>query len=305
MPALVVGTRGSKLALTQTDIVVDALRAANPDLDVRVRIVRTEGDRDTRTSLAELGGRGVFVKELEEALLMGEIDLAVHSLKDLPTELPLGLVIAAVPERADARDALVSRDGAPLAAHPPGARVGTGSARRAAQVLALRPDLRTLDIRGNVDTRLRRLDEGAYDAIVVAMAGLSRLGLAHRASEVFDPAVITPAVGQGALAVEARGSDDLALEALRPLDHELTRVCIEAERAFLRRLGAGCRFPAGAHATLDQGSVRVIGALAERPGAPVVRGELRGAPADAERLGAALAEELAARAGLPLAEVST
>lgn len=303
MPTLVVGTRGSKLALAQTSIVVEALRAANPGLDVRVQTIRTEGDRDARTSLAKLGGRGVFVKELEQALLMGQIDLAVHSLKDLPSELPLGLVIAAVPERGDSRDALVSRDGAPLSALPPGAKLGTGSARRAAQALALRPDLRALDIRGNVDTRLRRLDEGAYDAIIVAMAGLARLGLERRACEVFEPEVLTPAVGQGALAVEARGSDDVALEALRPLDHEPTRVCVEAERAFLRRLGAGCRFPAGAHATLDRGALRLLGALAERPGAPVVRSELRGAPGDAERLGAALAEELAARAGLRLAEV--
>jgi hydroxymethylbilane synthase len=303
LPPLVVGTRGSRLAMAQTHLVVDALRAANPDLDIEVRTIRTEGDRDTRTSLAELGGRGVFVKELEEALLMGEIDIAVHSLKDVPPELPLGLVIAAVPGRADPRDALVSRDGASLAALPPGARVGTGSARRAAQLLALRPDVRPEDIRGNVDTRLRRLDEGSYDAIIVAIAGLSRLGLEGRVTEALDPEVMTPAVGQGALAVEARGSDDVALAALRVLDDPAARVCVDAERAFLRRLGAGCRFPAGALASLEGGVLHLRGALAERPGAPVIRGEVRGAPDDRAALGAALAEELASRAGLPIAEV--
>lgn len=303
MPALVVGTRGSKLALAQTNLVVEALRAAHPELDVRVQVIRTEGDRDPRTSLTELGGRGVFVKELEEALLMGEIDAAVHSLKDVPSELPLGLVIAAVPERADPRDAVVSRSGKPLEALPKGARVGTGSARRAAQLLALRPDARPEDIRGNVDTRLRRLDQGAYDAIIVAAAGLSRLGLRSRAAELLDPEVMTPAVGQGALAVEARSSDDFALEVLRALDHAPTRVCVEAERAFLRRLGAGCRFPVGALADLEDGALRIRGAIAEQPGAPVIRGELRGDPEERERLGAKLAEELASRAGLPLAEV--
>ncbi len=303
MPSLVIGTRGSRLALAQTRLVVEALRAAKPEVDVEVRIIRTEGDRDTRTSLGELGGRGVFVKEIEEALLMGEIDAAVHSLKDVPTDIPFGLVIAAVPERADPRDALVSRAGERLSALPVGARVGTGSGRRAAQLLALRPDLRPVDIRGNVDTRLRRLDEGAFDAIIVAVAGLSRLGLEGRMTETLEPMVMTPAVGQGALAVEVRGSDDVALDAFRALDHEPTRLCVEAERAFLRRLGAGCRVPVGALASLEAGVLHIVGALAEAPGAPVVRGALRGSPADAERLGAALAEELASRAGVTLAEV--
>lgn len=303
MPPLVVGTRGSRLARAQTSLVVDALRATRPDIDIDVRMIRTEGDRDTRTSLSELGGRGVFVKEIEEALLMGEIDAAVHSLKDVPSEIPLGLAIAAVLERADPRDALVTRDGASLRTLPAGARVGTGSGRRAAQLLALRPDLRPVDIRGNVDTRLRRLDEGAFDAIIVALAGLQRLGLEARATEVLDPAVMTPAVGQGALAIETRGSDDFALDAFRALDHEPTRRCVEAERAFLRRLGAGCRVPVGALASLEADGLRLIGALAEAPGTPVVRGELRGAPDDAERLGASLAEELASRVGLTLAEV--
>jgi hydroxymethylbilane synthase len=221
----------------------------------------------------------------------------------MPSELPLGLVIAAVPERADPRDAVVSRNGEPLEALPAGARVGTGSPRRAAQLLALRPDLRPEDIRGNVDTRLRRLDQGAYDAIIVAAAGLSRLGFQARAAELLDPEVLTPAAGQGALAIEARGSDDFALEVLRALDHAPTRVCVEAERAFLRRLGAGCRFPVGALATLEDGVLRITGAIAERPGAPVIRGELRGGPDERERLGTSLAEELASRAGLPLAEV--
>lgn len=303
MRSLVVGTRGSRLALAQTALVVDALRAANPDLHVETRVIRTEGDRDVRTSLAELGGRGVFVREIEEALLMGAIDLAVHSLKDLPADTPLGLVIAAVPERGDARDALVSRGGVPFAALPPGARVGTGSGRRAAQALALRPDLRTEDIRGNVDTRLRRVEEGASDAVIVATAGLDRLGLRERATEIFEPAVMTPAVGQGALALEVRGSDDAALAAVGPLDHAPTRACVEAERAFLRRLGAGCRLPVGAYATIEGEGLRIVGMLAKEAVGPIARADLRGGLADGERMGVALAEEIAARAGLRIEEV--
>ncbi len=289
---LVVGSRGSRLALRQTELVVGPLRERHPDLQIDVREIRTEGDRRPEDSLTQIGGQGVFVKELESALLRGEIDFAVHSLKDMPADLAPGCEIAAVPQRGDPRDALVSRHGATLADLPAGARVGTGSARRAVQLCALRPDVEAVDIRGNVDTRVRKVDEGQFDGAVLAVAGLERLGLLARATEIFAPDVMLPAVGQGALAVEARADDAELLALLEALDHRETRLACEAERAFLQRLGGGCRLPFGALAEIDDETLRIRGFISNADGARMFRGEVSGREEDAISLGATLAESL-------------
>lgn len=293
--ALIAGTRGSRLALRQTGLVIDLLRARDRERAIEAREVRTEGDRRAGESLAAIGGQGVFVKELEAALLRNEIDFAVHSLKDVPADLAPGLTLAAIPARADPRDALVSRSGAPLAALPAGVRIGTGSARRAVQLRALRPDLEPLDIRGNVDTRVRKVDEGAYDAAVLALAGLERLGLLERAAELFDPAVMLPAVGQGALCVEARADDRELLELLVQIDDRDARAACEAERAFLQRLAGGCRLPFGALAERDGAALRARGFISDATGERVLRAETSGAPGAARALGVALAEALLAQ----------
>jgi hydroxymethylbilane synthase len=238
-----------------------------------------------------MGGRGVFVAELEQALLAGEIDIAVHSLKDLPVEETPGLAIAAIPRREDPRDALVARGGLSLVQLPPGAVVGTGSPRRACQVAALRPDLRIKGIRGNVDTRLRKVDEGQYDAVVLAAAGLSRLGCLNRATEVFSPDVFLPAVGQGALAVQVRADDQEAYEVAAALDDAATRAAVTAERALERRLGGGCHAAVAALAEARDGRLW-LRALAGRPSGEMVRGQAEGPEAEAEATGIRLAEEL-------------
>ena len=287
---LVVGTRGSRLALRQTELIVQALQDRQPETQLKVREVRTEGDRRPEASLAQIGGQGVFVKELEAALLCGDVDLAVHSLKDVPTELAPGLALAAMPPRGDPRDALVARCG--LAELPAGARVGTGSARRSVQLQGLRPDLTLVDVRGNVDTRIRKVDEGELDAVVLAAAGLERLGLLER-GEIFPSDQLIPAVGQGALAIEARADDEELLDLLAALDHRETRLACDAERAFLRRLGGGCRLPFGALATIEPGeTLRVRGFISDQDGVRRFRSEERGPVSEAEAVGVRLAARL-------------
>ena len=298
--AFTVGTRGSRLALRQTELVVDALRRAHPDREFVVRTVATEGDRRPDASLRVIGGRGVFVKALESALLAGEIDLAVHSLKDVPTELAPGLTLAAVTERGDVRDALVSRTGARLAALPAGARVGSGSLRRAAQVLALRPDLRVVDIRGNVDTRLRKVTEGEVDAVLLAAAGLDRLGWLDRAAELLDPEVVLPAVGQAALTVEVRADDAELAELLAAVHHGPTAAATAAERAFLRGLGGGCAVPVGAYGRVAGGRLVLDGLVAAPDGSRTVRERAEGSAAEAESVGARLAEAVLAQGAASL-----
>ena len=298
----VVGTRGSRLALRQTDLMVQALRSHHPDLEIEVREIRTEGDRRPQESLSLIGGQGIFVKELEAALLRRDIDLAVHSLKDVPTELAPGLTLAAMPQRADPRDALVSRNNATLAQLPPGARVGTGSARRAAQIRALRPDIETIDIRGNVDTRIRKVDDGEFDAAVLAVAGLERLGLLDRAAEVLATDVMLPAVGQGALTIEARDDDSEVIDLLRAVDHRETRLACEAERAFMKRLGGGCLLPFGALATVDGDEVTAHGFIADAEGARAFRAKVSGAAGEAEAVGVQLAEALLAQGAAEFVE---
>jgi hydroxymethylbilane synthase len=299
-----VGTRASALALTQTGMVADELAAAG---DLRTELVRitTDGDRLTG-SLVALGGTGVFVTALREALLDGRCDVAVHSLKDLPSGPADGLVLGAVPEREDPRDALCARDGLTLATLPPGSRVGTGSPRRAAQLRAARPDLVILDIRGNVDTRLRRVAPGDLDAVVLARAGLARLGRLDAVTDVLDPATMSPAPGQGALAVEVRDATSTdagspLARALAAVDHEPSRLAVTAERALLARLEAGCAAPIGAHARLADGELRLDTVVVRVDGSEQVR---RGAAVDLTAL-ATRAERLAAAAelGQEVAEV--
>ena len=247
---LVIGTRGSKLALAQTHWVAEALRSAHPDLDIEIRVIQTRGDatQAANVPLASFGEKGIFAKELESALLASEIDLAVHSMKDLEHTLPDGLVIAAVPPREDPRDALI---GSTLDALPPGARVGTGSVRRRALLLSRRPDLQILEIRGNIDTRLRKFREGQYDAICLAVAGLNRLGLQDNISEMLDPEWFTPDPGQGALAIETRLGDRRVRDYLLPLDDRNSSVTTAIERAFLRAMGGGCKTPLGALSVVE------------------------------------------------------
>ncbi len=291
-----IGSRGSPLALWQAEHVAGWLRERGHQVDIRVIV--TTGDRVLDRRLEAVGGKGAFLKEIEEALLAGEVDLAVHSLKDVPVALPEGLRVCAVLERADARDALVSASGLPLAGLPAGSRIGTTSLRRAALVHDLRPDLVVEDLRGNVETRLRRLREGRFDAVVLAMAGLGRLGRAAEVTEALDPAVFVPAPGQGAIAVECRSGDDAVAEAVAPLHHELTGRAVAAERAYLAALGGGCNVPLGAHVVLARAELRLVGFVAEVGGARRLwRGEAWGR--DPEALGRALADQVRARGAPP------
>jgi len=286
-----IGTRGSALARRQAEIVTEALRAQIPDLEIETLVLQTEGDRRSEVSLEEIGGQGVFVKDIELRLLQGEIDLAVHSLKDMPAESPQGLTLAAVLPRGDARDALVALAGKTLAELPAGARIGSDSRRRAVQLLALRPDVEVVSIRGNVDTRLRKVESGEYDAAVLAVAGLERLGLLEHATQVFTTRELLPAVGQGVLALQCRAGDDELIEGLKALDDRDTRAAITAERAFLRALGAGCRLPIGAYATVDGATMRIDGLLADESG-KAYRGKGSGPASTAEAMGKMLAYSL-------------
>src|SRR5579863_1799332 len=262
---LVIASRGSQLALWQAHWVEGQLTALGHEC--RIEIIKTTGDRITDVPLAKVGGKGLFTKEIEEALLDGRIDLAIHSLKDLPTEVPAGLALAAVPEREDPRDAMV---GARLSDLPEDAKVGTSSLRRAAQLRVTRPDLVIESVRGNLDTRLRKLDEGQYRAIVLAAAGLTRLGWANRIAEVLSPEVMCPAVGQGALAVGTRVEGE-ALQICGQWEHASTRAAVTAERAVLAALGGGCQVPIGAHAIVDGNALRLIGVVIAPDGSRAIR----------------------------------
>ncbi|MBU0513648.1 MAG: hydroxymethylbilane synthase [Proteobacteria bacterium] len=297
MMKLTIGTRQSPLAMTQARLVAGLLRAAHPGLEIELLPITTKGDRILDVPLAQVGGKGLFVKEIEEALLQKRADLAVHSMKDVPAELPQGLTIAAVPAREDCRDVLVCRRAAGLGDLPDGARVGTGSLRRAAQLLHLRPDLNVVGLRGNLETRLKKLTEQDLDAVVLAAAGMSRQGLAERITEFLDPAEFLPAVGQGALGIETREDDDRTNEVVRVLDDPSTRVALTAERAFLKRLEGGCQVPLACLARLDDGRMIVDGLIAGLEGTPYLRDQKTGPTGQAAALGAALAEELLSRGG--------
>ena len=301
---LVIGSRGSKLALWQAEQARERLLRLNPEIDIRIEIIKTTGDVKN-DPLKIIGGKGVFTKELEDALLDGRIDLAVHSLKDLPTILPEGLTISAICEREDARDALVLRsdlsiDNGSLANLPESAVVGTSSQRRLAQLKALRGDVTVTDLRGNVDTRIRKLDEGQYDAVILASAGLVRLGLQDRINVRIAIDEMLPAVGQGAIAIEVRSDNELAVETTAKLDHRETRLACLAERAFLRGLGGGCQLPIAAHATIDGDSINLDGLVAKSDGSEIWRDHLSGPAGQAEELGSALAAKLIERGATTL-----
>lgn len=294
---LIIGSRGSKLALWQAEQARARLQTLNPQLDVNIEIIKTTGDVKN-DPLSVIGGKGVFTKELEDALLDGRIDLAVHSLKDLPTILPDGLSISAICEREDPRDALVLRSGSKngsLLHLPDGAVVGTSSQRRLAQLKALRSDVVIRDLRGNVDTRIRKLDEGQYDAVILASAGLVRLGLQERISARIAISEMLPAVGQGAIAIETRSDNDFAVQMTSQLDHRETRLACLAERAFLRGLGGGCQFPIAAHAILDGDLLQLDGLVAKPDGSKIIRDSLSGPLINAEATGSKLAEQLMAQ----------
>jgi hydroxymethylbilane synthase len=292
---LVIGTRGSALARWQAGEVGRLLREAHPGLMVEEKIIVTTGDRTQTGPIIDAGGKGVWVKEIEEALLAGDIDLAVHSMKDVPAALASGLGIVAVPKRADPRDALVSRGGQALAALPPGSRVGTSSLRRVCQLRAERSDLKIELLRGNVDTRLRRVAEGAVDAAVLACAGLDRLGFGDRIAERLDAQRMLPAIGQGALALEARVADARVVELCRALADATAEVTVAAERALLAGLGVGCRTPVAGHATLNGERLTVAGLVGRPDASEMIRETLTGAPADAAAMGADLAKRLLER----------
>jgi hydroxymethylbilane synthase len=288
-----VGTRGSKLALVQTELVVAGLRARFPDVEFTTRVIRTEGDRRTRLPVSEIGDKGIFVRVIEQALLDGGIDLAVHSLKDVPSdgETP-GLELAGFPPREDPRDVVVAAGDAALDTLPPGSRVGTGSLRRLVQLRERRPDLEVVGIRGNVDTRLRKLDDGEYDAIVLAAAGLRRLGMANRISEYLPPERFLPDAGQGILALQIRMGDGRMLEMVRTLDDRVTRLAAVAERAALRALGADCRSPVGVLARLQDDVIQISGMAGTSAAGPVRRASHRGPAHEGERVGRELGERL-------------
>ena len=291
--SLTLGTRASALAITQSRLIAAAITGAAADVTVTLVEISTHGDRTQSSGVAleTIGGTGVFVAALRERLLAGDVDIAVHSLKDLPTAPAAGLVVAAVPEREDARDVLVTRGHVGLAALPPGARIGTGSPRRAAQLLAARPDLMVVGIRGNVDTRLRKVADGDFDGIVLAAAGLARLGRTAEITETFSIDVMLPAPGQGALAVECRADDPQLAELLARLDHAATRAAVLAERSLLAALEAGCTAPVGALATVHD-VLTLIGAVAAPDGTRILRSAATGSVDAAESIGRRLAEDL-------------
>ena len=291
MRDLRIGTRGSPLARIQAEEVVRALKAHHLGTSFPVVVVRTGGDTARDASLEELG-RGIFTKELEEALLRGQVDLAVHSLKDLPARLPSGLTLAAVPPRLDARDVVVSRDGKGLSKLSSGARVGTSSPRRAALVKALRRDLEAVPIRGNVDTRVRKVLTGQYDAAILAAAGLLRLGLLQHIAEYLDPSLFVPEPGQGALGIEGREEDREALEVARAIDHPPTRAAVTAERAFLEVMGGGCKVPLAAYGEVRDRWLWLVGLAADPEGGRVMRAPVTGPLEDPLEGGRRLAQAL-------------
>lgn len=294
-----IGTRGSPLALAQTNDVRRRLMAAHglPEGSVEIIVIKTSGDRIQDRPLSEVGGKGLFTKELEEALLSGAIDLAVHSMKDMQTALPEGLSIGAVLEREDVRDAFISLKYKSLAEVPKGAVIGTSSLRRRAQVRRLRPDLEVVEFRGNVETRLKKLQDGVADATFLATAGLRRLGMADRITAMIPTSEMLPAVAQGAVGIEIRANDEAVAELVAPLDHQPTAICVAAERAYLARLEGSCRTPIGGLARLENGTLTMSGQILKPDGSESYARTRSGTPAQALAIGDALASELLAEAG--------
>lgn len=293
---IIIATRGSKLALWQAEWVKSLLKGIDPEFDIELNKIKTTGDKILDVPLAQVGGKGLFVKEIEEAMLRGEADLAVHSMKDVPTDLPEGLHLSAITKREDPRDAFIAgKDIKSFEDLPQGANVGTSSLRRICQLLNKRPDLRITQLRGNVDTRLRKLAEGEFDAIILATAGVKRLGFADRITEKLPIEISLPAIGQGAVGIECRVDDDFMNGLLAKLNHDETSVCVRAERAFLKKLEGGCQVPIAAYAQLKDGRVVISGLVGSLKGETLIRDSLEGAPEDAESLGITVAENLLAK----------
>ncbi len=297
MDNITIGTRGSALALWQARWVKSQLESRHEGLRVELVLIKTKGDTILDTALSKVGGKGLFVKEIEEALLRRETDVAVHSMKDVPAEQPEDLVIGAVPEREDLRDVLISRDGKPLEQLPPGARIGTGSLRRQAQLLALRPDLTVVSIRGNVDTRIRKLQTDNLDGIILAAAGMKRMDMSHLVTQYFSPETMLPAIGQGALAIETRRDDRRTLDLISFLKHERTEIGLTAERSFLRTVQGGCQVPIAAWADVAGPVVKLHGLVADLDGRTVIRESMQAPIGQTEALGREVAEKILARGG--------
>ena len=287
-----IGTRGSLLALTQSEWVNAEIQRHWPDCQVELRVIKTTGDKILDVPLAKVGGKGLFVKELEDALLEGSADIAVHSMKDVPAILPQGLEIGAVPKREDARDVLIIREGTSLAGLPPGAKVGTSSLRRATQIMSLRPDLEIHNLRGNLDTRLRKLQEGRYDAVILAAAGIHRMGWHERITVYLNPTEFLPAIGQGALGIEIRSDDDEIRNLLALLHDPDTAVAVQAERSLLKELEGGCQVPIAGYAQVLEEQVELTGLVASLDGKKIFRRTRSAAKEEAESLGRELAQEL-------------
>jgi len=290
-----IGSRGSPLALRQAEWVSDLIRSAWPSLSVKIVPIKTSGDRLAQVALADFGGKGLFVKEIEEALMAGEVDCAIHSLKDLPVTLPEPLTLSAFPAREDPRDVLISRTGSDLKDLPPNARVGTSSLRRRVQLLSIRSDLQIEPIRGNIDTRLRKLHERSLGAIVLAAAGLKRLGLNPESAHWLSPDEFVPAIGQGILAIEARAEDERISALLKPLDHAVTRCEALAERSFLSAIGGSCHTPLAGHARVAGRELQVTGLVGSLDGQQLLRDQVSGPFDQAAALGTKLAEQLLGR----------
>lgn len=287
----VLGTRGSKLALWQSNHVASVLRE-KAGVEIELKIIKTQGDKILDVALAKIGDKGLFVKEIETALLEGEADLAVHSSKDVPTEIPAGLTLGAFLKRVDPRDVIISKSGQGIDGLPAGSVVGTSSLRRIAQILNRRPDLSIKDVRGNLDTRLKKMQDGEFDAIILAAAGLDRMGWAENITERISSDVMLSAVGQGAIAVEIRENDPDMAELMKHLEDADTRAAVTAERALLRELEGGCQIPIGALGTVDAGTLKLDGMVASLNGQELVRESISGAPEDAAKLGVELANKL-------------
>jgi hydroxymethylbilane synthase len=287
-----IGTRGSKLALTQSEWIKNKIQDQHPDVRVELTIIKTTGDKIQDSPLSKIGGKGLFVKEIEDALLQNRVDLAVHSMKDVPAELPDGLMLAAFPEREDPRDALISAGNVPIHGLPLKARLGTSSLRRAAQILHIRPDLEIAPLRGNVDTRLGKLNGGGLDCIILATAGLNRMGLQNRISQVIPTNKILPAIGQGALGLETRQNDEQTIGIIDFLNHEPTQIAVAAERAFLKKLEGGCQVPIAGLALLESGRLHFTGMVAEIDGTRIIQDQISGDPEDAAQMGETLAGKL-------------
>jgi hydroxymethylbilane synthase len=297
-----IGTRGSPLAVWQAEWVRARLLALHPEHTAEIIKIKTTGDKILDVPLAKVGGKGLFVKEIENALLEGQIDLAVHSMKDMPAEVPPGLCIGVVPERENPLDILIARNGSAFEDLPQGANVGSSSLRRGAQVRHIRPDITIQPLRGNLDTRIRKLETEGLDAIILAAAGVKRLGMESRITEYLSEDIMLPAIGQGALSIEVREDDNAIRDLVAPMDHRETRLAVESERAFLSRLEGGCQVPIAAHARIVGAQVYLTGLVAEVDGSVLLRENMTGSVDKHEELGVQLAERLLDQGGREILE---